>query len=171
MKAAQTTILQAYQNAPWRNQFQAMGVFALAVVMIAIVAGIYLNVTSRASTIGREVQSLQREILITQRVNADLENQLALLSSASALEERAGKLGFRPVSTDNVLYIEVPGYSGRQEVVFAPPPDPAPVNAIIVPDEYNETLFQWFTRLVRENDLEPLAPDLPLHPKEAGPSP
>ena len=168
MKAAQTTILQAYQNAPWRSQFQAMGVFALAVVMIAIVAGIYLNVTSRASTIGREVQQLQREILVTQRVNADLETQLALLTSASVLEERAKEMGFGPVSVDNLLYVEVPGYRGRQEIVFAPPPDPAPVDAVLLPSEYSETLFQYFLRLVEEGDRGLSGTE--QSPREAGPT-
>jgi cell division protein FtsB len=152
IKAAQTTILQAYQNAPWRSQYQALGVFALAVVMVAIVAAIYLNVTARAATIGRQVQALQEDILTFQRINADLETQLAKLSSTTVMEERAREMGFRPLDSGSIVYLKVRGYSGRQEVIFAPPPDPAFSDSVDMPGEYTETLYQWFGRLLREPD-------------------
>jgi hypothetical protein len=158
IKAAQSSILQAYQNAPWRSQYQALGVFALAVVMVAIVASIYLNVTARAATMGREVQSLQEDILTFQRLNADLETQLAKLSSTAVMEERAREMGFRPLASSGIIYIEVPGYDGPQDVELAPPPDPAFSDSINLPGEYTETLYQWFSRFVKdtEGDLDGL---------------
>ncbi len=158
IKAAHTTILQAYQNAPWRSQYQAFGILALSVVMVAIVAGIYLNVTARAATIGREVQSLQEDILTHQRINADLETQLARLSSTSVMEARASAMGFRPLSNGSIVYLKVPGYAGRQGAVFAPPPDPAYSDSVTLPDEYTETLYQWFGRLVRDSDAGAVVP-------------
>lgn len=49
---------QAYEQTPWRRQIQAIGIFMLVVVVVALVAGINLIVTSRAATYGREIQDM-----------------------------------------------------------------------------------------------------------------
>ena len=69
---AQQNLTQAYRLTPWRSQLQIIGMFLLILVMIALVAGIYLNVTARAATIGRQIQNLHEEIQVNERVNADL---------------------------------------------------------------------------------------------------
>ena len=69
---ANENIVQAYRQSPWRIQLQVVGLFLLLLVMIALVAGIYLNVTARAATIGRRIQEMQFEIQVNQRLNADL---------------------------------------------------------------------------------------------------
>ena len=53
---------QAYSQAPWRKQLQIIGLFSLILVFGALVAGIYLNVSARAATAGRDIQSKQEEI-------------------------------------------------------------------------------------------------------------
>jgi hypothetical protein len=135
---------QAYHQAPWRIQLQTIGVFSLAVVMIGVVAGIYLNITARAATFGREIQGLQSDRLEVERINADLETQLAQLTTASAMEDRAVELGFRRVSHSEITYIVVEGYYGRQEAVLAPPPGPAVSDMPELPPEYTQTLLDWF---------------------------
>jgi len=156
MKNTHTNLIQAYRQAPWRVQLQIIGVFSFALVMIGLVAGIYLNVTARAATIGREILSLQDETLDIQRVNADLETQVAWLTSASVMEARARALGFRPVSPDQVVYISIPGYFGRQEAVLAPPAGPVASPRQPLPPAFTQSLLDWVSETVQKshNPLE-----------------
>jgi hypothetical protein len=144
---AQQSLAPAYRQTPWRLQLQFVGLFLLIVVLIGLVAGIYLNVTSRAATIGRRIQDMQEEIQLNHRLNADLETQLARLTSASAFELRAQDLGFREVTAPEVSYIEVPGYGGRQPATLAPPPSPIAANAQVLPIEFTQSLFEWLREL------------------------
>lgn len=148
MKKTGQNLIQAYQHAPWRVQLQFIGLFLLVLVMIAVVAGIYLNVTARADTVGREIQTLQDDILAIQRVNADLETNLALLTSATTMEERAKELGFRHLDPDEVNYVSVTGYGGRREIIFAPPPGPVISDSPDLPPEYTQTLVEWVEEFV-----------------------
>jgi cell division protein FtsL len=54
-----------------------IGLFLLVVIFAALVAGIYLDVTARTATIGREIQVMEEEIEALKLVNADLESRLA----------------------------------------------------------------------------------------------
>src|SRR4030042_2744041 len=88
---------QAYYQAPWRKQLQYIVFFLVILVMGAVVAGIYLNVTARAVTVGQEIQVMQNQIDELKRAIADKETNLAFLASTSVMEQRASELGFRPV--------------------------------------------------------------------------
>ena len=92
-----TRIIHAYKQAPWRIQRQWVGAFLLAVIGIAMVAALFLDVTARAAVAGREIQEMRFEIIAIQRENADLETRLAKLTSSSEMERRARSLGYRPV--------------------------------------------------------------------------
>ena len=145
MKTTPQQLIHAYKDAPWRVQLQLIGVFSLAVVLVALIAGVYLNVTARAATIGREIQVMEGVILALQRDNADLENQLGMLTSIRSMERRAEDLGFQPINPDNVIYITVKGYTGRQAASLAPPPGPIKTSTALLPPEYTQTLFEWLT--------------------------
>ncbi len=147
----QQTLDQAYRETPWRSQMQIIGMFLLLLVMTALIAGIYLNVTARAATIGRQIQGLHSEIQINERVNADLETQLAVLTSASNVEARARDLGYRPASADEYTYIYVDGYAGRKPVVLAPPHGPEDTSTETLPPEFTQSLIEW----LRELTLKP----------------
>ena len=92
-----TQIIHAYKQAPWRVQRQWVGAFLLIVIGVAMIAALYLDVTARATIAGREIQELRFEITTIQRTNADLETQLAKLTSTTEMERRALELGYRPV--------------------------------------------------------------------------
>lgn len=154
-KAARDTLLQAYPNAPWRSQVQAIGVFALGVVVIALLAGIYLGVSVQAATLGRETQEIQLEILELQRSNADLQTRLAELTSASRMERLAEEMGFRQLTSYDLEYLPVPGYRPKAEVELAPPPGRAVADPGAVPPALNQTLFDW----IQEKIMEPAAQD------------
>ena len=139
-------ITQAYTQTPWRRQMQYVVLFLLILAFVALVAGIYLNVTARATNVGRDVQDLQFEIEQIERDNASLHAYLANLTAASTMEKRALDLGFEPVQTDQALYILVPGYMERQPAALAPEEQAPLASAPVTPAEYTEPLFSWLDR-------------------------
>ncbi len=153
-------LTQAYSQTPWRRQLQLLGLFLLLVVLGALVAGIYLNVTARAGTLGREIQIMQKKIEEFELQNADLETRLAMLNSAAEMEKRALDMGFTPLDRESVTYIVVPGYISRQQAVIAPPPSPKTVVAASLPSDYTESLLVW----VQENLLPAIIRILEVQP-------
>jgi cell division protein FtsL len=147
-------ITQAYTQAPWRKQMQILGLLLAILVFAAVVAGIYLNVTARAASIGREIQQMQREMIVLRQSNADLESKLAAVSSASEMERRARGMGFQPIAMDQeILYVQVPGYVKRRPATLAPFTAPPLVSAPVLPAEYTESLFEWLQRELRLTSL------------------
>lgn len=141
-------LTQAYSQTPWRKQTMFIGLFLLVVIFAALVAGIYLDVTARTATIGREIQVMEGEIESLKLTNADLESKLAFLNSSESLEQRARSLGFEHVKMGEKAFLLVPGYITRQHVRLAPPPGPVKTLAAALPSAFTESLFTWFKRSV-----------------------
>ena len=140
--------VQAYKQAPWRVQRQWIGTFMLAVLGLAMVAAIYLDVASQAAISGREIQDLTTEMITTQQANADLETKLAGLTSNSAMETRAQTLGFKPVDPSQMEYLVVPGYVAPLPEILAGASALRP-SAPSIPPEYTESLLDWFSQRLR----------------------
>jgi cell division protein FtsL len=150
----------AYSQAPWRKQLQLIGLFMLGVIIVALIAGIYLNVTARTATIGRNIQGLRFDIKEQELDIADLESQLALITSNREMQARAEELGFRQVDSDEIFFIVVPGYSGRQaDRIAIQEVRPLPQTKTLSAD-YTQSLFDW----VRERVFEPAAPLSEIRP-------
>lgn len=135
-------LVHAYKISPWRVQRQWIGTALLAVVALAMVATLYLDVTSQAAIAGREIQDLTALITEGQQVSADLQTQLASLTSASVMEERALELGFRPMASIEAEYLVVPGYFQPEPEILSSIPRPQ-LSALTIPPEYNESLLDW----------------------------
>jgi hypothetical protein len=160
-------LTHAYSQAPWRKQMYMIGVILLLLVCAAIVAGIYLNVTARAAAVGREIQEMQVRVYgyhnltgdasldyipieeLDQQI-ANLTSQLAYLTSYSVMQERVKDLNLTTISTENIQYIEVPGYVDRQTTSLAPPPVPVVVNASLIDPQFKESLFDWVTEQIKK---------------------
>ena len=147
-------ITQAYSQAPWRKQLQWIGLFMLALVLIAVVAGIYLSVSAQASSSGREIQIMYSEMEDIRRNIEDLESQIAFLTSNSEMEKRAGELGFIQVSSEDIFYILVPGYSKPTQVEIAGSPGITLPTVQTVAPEYTQSLFDW----LQERVFDPASP-------------
>ena len=141
-------LTQAYSQAPWRKQIQFMVMFLLVLVMVALIAGIYLNISARSVAAGVEIQEMEGDIEDVQRSIQDLETQLAFLTSSSVMQERALALGLQPVDASQIEYIEIPGYSGPQGPSLAPPPEPKVIAAPGVSPEFTESIIDWFIKNV-----------------------
>jgi hypothetical protein len=136
-----THLTHAYRQAPWRVQRQWAGAFLLGVLALAMISALYLDVTSQAAIVGREIQSLQWETTEIERANADLQTRLAILLSADVMEARALALGFRPAEAGEIHYLVVPGYVRSTGVSLANPNPPA--SAPSTPPEYTQSLLEW----------------------------
>ncbi len=143
-----TQIVQHVRQANWRVQRQWIGLFLLGLVAVSMVAGIYLNITVRATLAGREIQSLQKTLTDEQQTNSDDETQLAGLTSYETMQQRATAMGFQPVDPGNITYVVVPGYAPQTAVDMSQPGTASQSQSqqpLILP-EYTESLFDWITR-------------------------
>lgn len=135
-------LVHAYKIAPWRVQRQWIGSALLAVVVFAMIATLYLDVTSQAAITGREIQDLNIAISASQQASADLQTELALLTSVRVMEQRALEIGFRPVDVGEAEYLSVPGYVILEPDILSSVSQPQ-LSALTIPPEYNESLFEW----------------------------
>jgi len=121
--------------------------FIAVVAMLALLAGLYLNITATASIAGRQIQNLEVEITANEQINADLETRIATLMADSVLEQRAQALGFEPVDRKTLQYMVVPGYFPPQAVNMISAVTPA--EALSASPEFNETLIDWVSRQIQ----------------------
>jgi hypothetical protein len=147
-----TRIIHAYRQAPWRIQRQWVGAFLLVVIGIAMIAALFLDVTSRAAVTGREIQEMRFELLSIQRANADLETRLAKLTSSAEMVSRARALGYRPVLPGELDYIPVPGFVEPEPDILRAAADVAiPQDAL--PFEYSESLIEWLEKQIKNGGV------------------
>lgn len=132
----------AYSQAPWRVQRQWVSIFLLIVLGFAMIATLYLMVTSQAAIVGREIQDLRLAIITTEHTNADLQTELARLTSSDETKRRARELGFRPVKPEEVEYLYVPGYVAPKAAALAAAPELQP-SAPGTSPEYTQSLLDW----------------------------
>jgi hypothetical protein len=140
-------LVHAYKVAPWRIQRQWIGAVLLAVVVLAMVATLYLDVTSQAAIAGREIQDLTAVTSESRQKSADLETQLASLTSAHVMEQRALDLGFRPMEAGEAEYLVVPGYSVLKPEILSSVPS-LQLSTLTIAPEYNESLLDWMDQKI-----------------------
>lgn len=148
MQAQATHIIHAYKQAPWRVQRQWVGAFLLALIGMAMIAALYLDVTARAAIAGREIQELRFEITAIQRANADLETQLADTTSTIEMQRRALELGYRPVKPGELDYVAVSGFVAPEPAILLAAEDTAP-RVQTLPPEYSQSLIEWFDERIK----------------------
>jgi cell division protein FtsL len=141
-------LTQAYSQAPWRKQIQFIVLFMLILVMGALIAGIYLNISARSVASGVEIQEMESDIEDVQRSIQDLETQLAFMTSSSTMEERAKTLGMQPADASQIEYLVVPGYTGKEGPSLAPSPEAKVIAAPGVSPEFTESIIDWFIKNV-----------------------
>lgn len=138
----------AYSQAPWRVQRQWVSIFLLIVLGFAMIATLYLMVTSQAAIVGREIQDLRLAIIETEHKTADLQTELARQTSSNEMKRRALALGFRPVKPEEVEYLYVPGYVAPRAARLAAAPELQP-SAPGTPPEYTQSLLDWMNELLQ----------------------
>jgi len=146
MQATQT--IHAYKQAPWRVQRQYVGAFLLTVIVLALVAALYLDLSARTTLAGREIQELQFQIAAIQRSNADLETELANITSSTVMQQRAIELGYRPVKPGELDYVFVPGYAAPEPDILLAAADSTTRDSAL-PDIYFQSLLEWLDERIQ----------------------
>jgi len=139
-----TNFLHAYKQAPWRTQLQWIGIFLLILVTIAAIAGVYLSVSERAATTGRQIQNLEEEITLLEIENNDLASQLASIKSIKNMQARVEELDMVRVDPQQALYLEIPGYVPKEAAVLAPPARSDTRETPVLLPEFTASLWDWF---------------------------
>lgn len=165
---------QAYSQAPWRRQTQWFGGFMLLVVVVSLIAWIYLSITAKAATIGRQIQdmrvsfdasksvtdttllekmvdrtSVEDDFLSIEELDiriADLQAKLAQTRTQEQLRTKAQELGLQPYEPETALYIIVPGYTGRESPGLAGISIPVKKSSVLLADAYRQSLLDWLRR-------------------------
>ena len=112
-------------------------------VAFLMVGALYLTVSSGTAVAGREIQDLTAAMIANQQLNTDLQTELATLTSSTTMVERALELDFRPVVSDEVEYLVVPGYFEPKPDILSSAELPQ-MSAQTIPQEYNQSLLDWF---------------------------
>lgn len=145
-EAPEAVRIRAERDRSARVQQQWVISFVVIIGMLALLAGLYLNITATASIAGRQIQSLEAEITSNEQVNADLETRIATLMSNAVLEQRAVSLGYVPAERTTLQYMVVPGYFPPQPINMVSAA--APNQVISASPEFNETLIDWITKQI-----------------------
>lgn len=142
--------VQAYRQAPWRIQTQRVALLLIVAVLGASIVWVMLSVTVQAATAGLEIQQMdyQKEDIL--REIAHMRTQYATLTSANRMADRAKEMGFRPLTSENITYVMVPGYPGRQPQIQAAPPFSHVTPPLIKPG-YTQSLWEWL--LIRASEI------------------
>ncbi len=136
-------IIQAYQQAPWRSQLQGVGLFMIILVCLVLAAGLFLGISGQAATAGLELRAMQDQAESLRQNIASIEVNLAYYTSVAKMQERAYELGYKRISPADVLYVVVPGYSGRAPVTLAGKPGDSLLPEPIIKPVYTQSLWDW----------------------------
>ncbi len=136
----------SYHPAPWRRQWQVIGLIGAVLVFVALVILIYMTVTARTASVGRQIQKMQAFIEAADRRIEDLRSTLGQLYSVQAMEKRAFALGYQYYEVDQAIYLRLPGYYAADDAILAPLGRVEVVPARSLPPEYTESVITWLQR-------------------------
>jgi cell division protein FtsL len=139
-------LVQAYRQAPWRNQLQWIGVGLLVIIAFSLTAWLYLSIASRTSIAGREIQDLRSEITQTNENIANMQIQKAAVTATSIMEKRAKKLGYKEVDPDKVNYLIVPGYTGRMTLDLSSSSTSGAATGSVITSDFTQSLWDWMVQ-------------------------
>ncbi len=139
---------QAYRQAPWRSQVQWIVTILILVILGLVIAGFYLNISAQTVEAGLAVQKLTNDKDIMQQRMANLRSQLAKATSLENMTARAKELGFRPATFDEIDYIMVENYSGRDTPLMASRKTPGEPKRVDIHPSYTTSLSEWLLEKV-----------------------
>lgn len=144
-----TNFSRRIQQAPWRTRRQTVGAILLAIVGISMVIAFYLDVATRTTLVGREIQLLEWETSQIKAENANLKTELAHLLSYHEIESRSAALGFRRATAAEMHYLLVPGYAGKAAVSLVTEAPADDWQNELLTEAYTRSLFDWFDDQMR----------------------
>lgn len=151
----QKTLQQAYQQAPWRKATRKGMLFLILAFLSVLLVWISLTISVESAEAAIEISRLEKQKEFLEYKIASLNTEIALQSSASVMEERAKLLGYRPATPEEIVYMTVPGYPGKQTTLVLPPPPSSQEETIILKSSYHQSLSDWlFQGLAQIENLQ-----------------
>jgi len=140
------SLIQAYSNSPRRQKLQIIGSIFMTIVITAVMLILYLVVSARVVSMGRQLQQAKNEIDQLVYLSVNYRNQIAVLSRFKVMEKKAIELGFRPPYPGEVFYVPVSGYDQQIQPHYEATNDdrPAVINVNLI--GYHESLLDWISR-------------------------
>lgn len=122
----------------------------MAIVIAAVMLILYLVVSARVVSMGRQLQQAKDEIDNLVYLSVNYSNEIAQLSRFEVRELRAEELGFRPPYPGEVFYVPAQGLHPAEDirVEIRDEARPAVINVNLI--EYHETLFEWIGNRLRK---------------------
>ena len=74
---------------------------------------------------------------------AVLETQLASITALDLVQEEAANHGLEPRDPEKMIYLAVPGYTGKPLADLAPPPRIERAATPVLPEIYKQSLIDW----------------------------
>lgn len=133
---------QAYSQAPWRIATQRGVLFLIVAILGSSILWVMVSVTIQAATAGLEIQQLEDAQEDLERQIAGRRTDIAILTSATVMKERAAKLGFEPIDPYSIAYFVGPESAGRESTINAPSFSTLDTQPIIKP-VYTQSLWEW----------------------------
>ncbi|MCJ7716396.1 MAG: hypothetical protein MUO54_07740 [Anaerolineales bacterium] len=137
------SLIQAYSNSPRRQKLQIIGSIFMTIVISAVMLILYLVVSARVVSMGRQLQQAKDEIDQLVYLSVNYRYQIAKLSTFEVMEDKAKDLGFRSPYPGEVFYVPVSGYDRQTQpfVDITGDASPAVINVNLI--EYHESLIDW----------------------------
>lgn len=149
-------LIQAYRQSPWRIQLQWIGMFLLVLVLVAAIAGVYLNLSARSAAAGRQVQMLENRIEDLNMEINDLSTKLAKISSSQAMLSRLEESNYLLIDPNQALYLEIPGIEPKTDFVLAPPASENTVSSPLLKPEYSNSLWDRLLEFISKTSINNL---------------
>ncbi|MFN2112391.1 MAG: hypothetical protein ACK2TT_04675 [Anaerolineales bacterium] len=137
------SLIQAYSNSPRRQKLQLVGGIFIAIVLGATMLVLYLVVSARVVSMGRQLQQAKDDIDQLVYVSVNYSYQIDRLSRFEVMETRAEEMGFRAPYPGEVFYVPVAGYADGEGTVVEVVDDSRPAVINVNLREYHQTLLEW----------------------------
>jgi hypothetical protein len=137
------SLIQAYTNSPRRQKLQIVGSIFMAIVLGALMLILYLVVSARVVSMGRQLQQAKDDIDHLVYLSVNYSNQIDRLSRFEIMENRAVEMGFRAPYPGEVFYVPVAGYPAQKEMVVETVNDNRAAVINVNLKEYHQTLLEW----------------------------
>jgi hypothetical protein len=111
------------------------------------IGAMYLAVSAKAASAGREVLTLERRREDLLQINAELTAAWSAQTSPERMMALASELGFRPAGPQDVEYLTVEGYQSQAPFVAPRPPAAGDIGETTLSPAYTETLGEWLGRI------------------------
>ncbi|MDO9088111.1 MAG: hypothetical protein Q7U53_18030 [Anaerolineaceae bacterium] len=136
-------LTQAHQQKPWRIQIQRLGFILLVLVVAVLSFFMNLNFTSKAAQAGVQIRILEaeRESLI-RSISAN-RTDLAMLTSATVMQNRAKELGFVPATRADIEYLYIEDYVGKQPQPVSLPPTVRNQETNYLTPAFTQSIWDW----------------------------